>query len=449
MHTEFFYKYICNKSFAFDLDAAITEWKWEEIIPISDFLHLLKSARSHLLNHPMKLKSEREKLNVDELMKLLDIGEALNNNSHWAKMSDAFAIAIFQFTSFSKVIKENGKDEALYLAPFTFLNEAIRSPALSIPDRKKLIHCAFNLFKWNYQNVIEDKNDKWQPAFSETCEGTLIGTKIFLIRCMNLCFGLTAALDVGGKIPLDRIGSHVLENYFGFIRVASKNHHTPDMMMTHAVRAMILQQNLSDLDINIKHDNRENVGGVLVKEEMEKFHYFDDIETDKMIDMLLNDKGKEMPELTNKIDKYNNDITSMIEYPRIYYPGEFSSKQPSIRIKGEKSMTKEIDLPPFVFTPCPNQNASSPSFDDKFVCSVDGVKWGAYPFPPPNYFNEVCKCCDVPDFNARPSLSSMEGSLFVPSAGKYFVPTWYSTQEEKDEAMRSIRMKMLPYTSTQ
>lgn len=105
MHTEFFYKYICNKSFAFDLDAAITEWKWEEIIPISDFLHLLKSARSHLLNHPMKLKSEREKLNVDELMKLLDIGEALNNNSHWAKMSDAFAIAIFQFTSFSKVIK--------------------------------------------------------------------------------------------------------------------------------------------------------------------------------------------------------------------------------------------------------------------------------------------------------------------------------------------------------
>ena len=54
------------------------------------------------------------------------------------KVSDVFTIALFFFTSFSKIITKTGGDEACYFAPFTLINEAIRSTLLSKESRLNL-----------------------------------------------------------------------------------------------------------------------------------------------------------------------------------------------------------------------------------------------------------------------------------------------------------------------
>ena len=224
-HVEFFLEYLSKINDSHQFEEAISSWKWERYIPVSDFLHLLKTARAHLLNHAMKLNPNRPVLDLELIKRILDIGEALDDKSHWAKMSDVFAIALFQFTSFYKLTEE-AKEEAAFDAPFTFINESIRSTALSIGDRIKLLEAAFLILKWHYKTITESSDRKWLPEFSEGCDGTLIGSKIFIIRCMNLCFAIGASLKHFQYIPLDRIWTHVLENYFGFIRLASKNKHT-------------------------------------------------------------------------------------------------------------------------------------------------------------------------------------------------------------------------------
>ena len=208
-HKDFFNKFIkkiwkCSDS-SDDAEINLIEeamnFDFSEFIPISDFLHIIKTARAHILNHAMRLSSNRTTLNLDKIKETLNIGDALDDVSHWAKMSDVFAIALFQFVSFKKIRDKLGNDEDLFMAPFTFLNEAVRSTSLSKKERLVLIESAFHLFKWNIDMQNQNPSEEWKGKYSEKCKGTLLGTEIFLIRCINLCFGLIIALTRDVDMP--------------------------------------------------------------------------------------------------------------------------------------------------------------------------------------------------------------------------------------------------------
>ena len=336
-HQTFFENVLIKGKLLENIDVAAKNLDFRYVIPISDMLHILKSGRAHLINHALKLRVEREILNIDRIKAILGIGPALDDLNHWAKMSDAYAIALFQFKSFIKLIDSIAGDEALYLAPFTFLNEAIRSTELSIQDRIMLLQCATNIFLWNYMNVITNKDTKWKAEFSSTCEGTLFGTPIFLMRCINLCFGIAVALRRMPNCPLDRIGTHVLENYFGFIRVASLNDHSPERMKIHASRSIVLQQCLENLKISIKHNMRENTGGTQIKNEMVIENKFQNITAKELSDALINNSVEYKSNIKDAFKNYENVITESKTYQKIYYHGDFAAKQPSVRIIGFSS----------------------------------------------------------------------------------------------------------------
>lgn len=341
MHSCFFEKFIKSHGAALNIKAAAQSWNFAVYIPISDFLHAMKTGRAHVLNHPMRLEATRKIINLTMLKSALNIGEALDDASHWAKMSDAFAIALFQFTSFIEVIKKTDGDEACYLAPFTFLNEAIRSPLLSIDSRINLIQCAYNMFWWNYQNITNNKNLLWKEKYHDGLAGTLLGTRIYMIRCMNLCFGIAVGILHIHECPLDRIGTHVLENFFGFIRLASKNYHTPNMMFVHTARGIIFRQCIDSLDISLNHKGRENMGGVKIKESMNQYVVFDEVDPKKITDDLVSGQIKNNEDIINVFTRYNQSIKDKNSgYPHIYYPNEFSAKQPSNRIKVASPKTK-------------------------------------------------------------------------------------------------------------
>lgn len=365
LHRAFFEKYLAGLSDDIELKELAAKWEWQEIIPISDFLHLLKTARAHLLNHLMKLSRDRKTLNIEKIKEVLKIGDALANVSHWAKMCDSYAIALFQITSFMKVMIEIGDDESVYMAPFTLMNEAIRSTCLSKGDRINMLQAAFNILKW-IQNCTKDSSKRakedqekfekdfipehsreyWLPKFEAKATGTLFGTEIFIIRIMNLCFGLITAIIKLDNVPLDRIGTHALENYFGFIRIASKNDHTPSMMLTHCARAVIMKQCFIELNCEYKIRKRENVGGVEISQEMEIFQYVSNINPKVLSDKIISNTLRIDKDIMNRLNDYVIKITTpSSHYPKIYRSSMFAGKQPSARIKGDKAK-KELKTPP-------------------------------------------------------------------------------------------------------
>ena len=60
----------------------------------------MKNARAHLINYIIKLSEDRKDINLQKIKELLKLGNALDDTSHWSKMSDSYVIAVFQFTSF-------------------------------------------------------------------------------------------------------------------------------------------------------------------------------------------------------------------------------------------------------------------------------------------------------------------------------------------------------------
>ena len=413
MHTNFFKKHILPKGSKFDIEEAARQWTFKEVIPITDFLHAMKLGRSHVLNHNMKLHASRSVINISRIKEVLNIGNALSDTSHWAKMSDAFAIALFQFTSFFEILKKIGGDEACYMAPFTFLNEAIRSPLLSIKSRIKLIQSAYLMFWWNYTNIINNCSDAWKEKFQSGITGTLFGTRVFVIRCMNLCFGLAVGLIHVKDCPLDRIGTHVLENFFGFIRVASKNFHTPKMMLTHTARSVIFRQCTDSLGIHFKHKGRENSGGVKVNEAMEAFTIMENINPEEITCSFTNNTVCTDDNIMTIFTKYYESIKEKGSgYPHIYYPFEFSAKQPSNRIKGrkdEKLTPVRMGTYPFTFVCYP-----SLGFENEYPTNSSNTSTESTLVPQNQHHQSTFYSPQIQPFWATPTQASRSRTPYTP-----------------------------------
>ena len=169
---------------------------------------------------------------------------------------------------------------------------------------------------------------------------------------MNLCFAIGASLKHFQHIPLDRVGTHVLENYFGFIRLASKNKHTVPMMFTQAARGMILQQNIKKLNVEYFHKKRENSAGVQPRDDMEKFNFFKDIDTQLLFNDII-DSPCFSTTVKKAFQEYHEQVIETDDYPIIYYPDNFSSRQASQRIKNLKEeivhdeTEMRMAIPPF------------------------------------------------------------------------------------------------------
>ena len=94
--------------------------------PVSDVLHLLKCARSHLLNHMICLfPASMTCVNLSLLEETLKIGKALSDKSREGRMKDAYALSLFSWESLISLYDNKRYDAAYYLLPFTMMNEAI------------------------------------------------------------------------------------------------------------------------------------------------------------------------------------------------------------------------------------------------------------------------------------------------------------------------------------
>lgn len=152
-------------------------------IPSNDFLHLLKNGRSHLLNHLLLLDPITMKCVNMELFRIAaKLGDVIDDKSNVGAMKDSYALALFSWETFTKLISEFRFDGAFYVLPFLYMLLATRSKTLCREERLKLLDLSIKIFYFHLGSILNSKpEDFFTPKYKETSIGTLFGDEIFVI----------------------------------------------------------------------------------------------------------------------------------------------------------------------------------------------------------------------------------------------------------------------------
>ncbi|KAK8894121.1 hypothetical protein M9Y10_022553 [Tritrichomonas musculus] len=194
-------------------------------IPVNDPLHLFKNGRSHLLNHPLMVDQQTMRcVNMELYQKATGLTKEIYDRSNIAFMKNFYALSIFSWENFQKLIENNRYDGAFYNLPFVFMIQAITSNVLNRFDR----------------------------------------LKIFIIRNINTCIALSIALLRNDEVAFSRIGSHAFESHFGLVRLFSHFNNTFENAVNATINSILLKDVCYKLKYKYNIKSRINEAGAYV-----------------------------------------------------------------------------------------------------------------------------------------------------------------------------------------
>jgi hypothetical protein len=219
--------------------------------PVSDFLHLLKNARTRIVLGTLAFDANSATITASSLNSLLNIGTALEAHNPLDLLKDDLALKTF---TLSNLIKLLGKVEvigAYFLLPFVSLNLAIRNEMISKGTRLNLIQAAFFIwFKMAKDYPQTGKACGIYESHSKSTERKTLWTRTMLQRGCNLCVGLYWAItSLGDFLALGRIGTHSLECHFGTTRSVLRGDTRWESFLSAQVDAMFVQRCLKELNL--------------------------------------------------------------------------------------------------------------------------------------------------------------------------------------------------------
>ena len=86
---------------------------------------------------------------------------------------------------------------------------------------------------------------------------------------MNSVLGLAHALKIYDNVALDRIGTHVIENFFGNVRYNCNNYDSFENIMSAISYTIIRKRIFYKYQFRIQINKRANAGGIHLYEENE------------------------------------------------------------------------------------------------------------------------------------------------------------------------------------
>ena len=321
--------------------------------PVSDLLHLLKNARSHMLKHIICLDPDTFKcLNMTEFEKAVDLGSIISDRSNIAAMKDTYCLKLFSWESLIKLLSKQRFDGAFYALPFIYIIQATRSKTLSIEFRLNLLECAIQHFTYHLKNVRKSKTDDFfTPTYKASSIGTLFSDEIYLIRCINTCLAFSIALFKYDVIPFARIGTHDIECFFGKMRLLSYYNHTFKNAIKAFFKSSIVNQICERLDYKINIAKRDNDGGATIDKE---YLEIDPLDFNfKSISDTLFLLFKSVGLSKEQIDKFQDDVNEYSCYlyqnpfsnPKITVQSIFSGTSPHYRYVSNSYILSLLPLP--------------------------------------------------------------------------------------------------------
>ena len=129
------------------LEEALKVIENEEAFPIGDFLHLLKNARSKIMNSDVTIFYDGfYKFNANDLESILHLGKPLTDYNTVGKMKDSYALDIFTIPNYFLLLKNGKISEAYYILPYALWTEAVRNPTYTPQQRLDILTVVLEIF---------------------------------------------------------------------------------------------------------------------------------------------------------------------------------------------------------------------------------------------------------------------------------------------------------------
>jgi hypothetical protein len=237
-------------------------------IPVSDFLHLLKNFCNKIKNHAVVLSPDSlaNIVTCEELQNILELGRVLTDKSSTAKMRDSYALKLFSLTNCFKCIESESLMELMYLLPWALQEEVFRSPGLSRQERLDKAILSFKLLL-HYYHLSGFPSDPavFQRFKSKGAAAVTFAENSDWPRLLNSALAVIAFIMIADEDwSFSRLGTHCLENFFGFVRRSSLGDDRFNPTLTIITKATLVYEAMHELDLEIKHSGRDNIGGTRI-----------------------------------------------------------------------------------------------------------------------------------------------------------------------------------------
>jgi hypothetical protein len=232
---------------------------------MADFLHLAKNVRSRLLKYILAIRYGAVDIEVkpDRIAEVLEMGPILSGHSSTGKMRDSYPIALFRLEHVLALFKLGAEGEALYLLPWALIMRALLSDVISVELRCFALELALAFLFQFYLNATQCGHI---PEQGKTGIKVMPLKRITVIRAMNTVLGLIfASRNWHRDLPLDRMSTHPLENFFGLLRRLLHDCNEYEELVHAAAKNAIVTQICSELHYPSNVCGRVNTARIVSK----------------------------------------------------------------------------------------------------------------------------------------------------------------------------------------
>jgi hypothetical protein len=193
----------------------------------------------------------------------LDAEKALTDFSSIGKMRDEYPLTIFTLSNAMFVGQSEGADSFLYLLIYGLWTDALVNPRLSIALRIFFLQVALIMLSEIYMNMttiagLTEKKSKGSPGLFFAARGKL---RRMMLTVAGVLYAIEKHPD---HLGLDRIGSHIEENYIGIIRQLCHQNNQKDRVFHATARYEYIRSRFDELCFPHHVAKRVNFGGVRV-----------------------------------------------------------------------------------------------------------------------------------------------------------------------------------------
>ena len=230
---------------------------------VSDFLHVIKNARSRILAGPVTINPEGlSPFSAEDMNRVLQLGKALTDMSTVGKMKDIYPLQLFTLENFMKLVASGNFAMAFYVLPYALWVEVLRNPVLSQQTRIDLLAFVVDIFAHHHECLQHLDSDRVSQKKTRTVPCVYFCSTAKCYRMLNTVMILLRELYAYQNIALDRVGTHVLECNFGIIRLLCQYKHSWNRIWKSFSQLLLISDLTTILGSPITPRARVNDGGV-------------------------------------------------------------------------------------------------------------------------------------------------------------------------------------------
>ena len=254
--------------------------KSNEILYVSDPLHVLKRGRYRFVSHQLvKLNKSDIPINIQNIEEITNLPHIVFESKKITKMHDFLPLRLFDIEIFNILEYAQIYNACAYFIPFTLMIEALSGKDLQIEDRVDYLEIIF--YYCHFYKIIFDKFDEKQRAIQKGSKNCVLFDMRLINDIQTTVLSINTIIqNFDGLISLNRISTNPLEHHFGLMRDMSHYKHDFDTYIQMEIKSKIM----NDIEKNVISNlvsSRKDVFGEIIELENKKYgdnHYFSNID---------------------------------------------------------------------------------------------------------------------------------------------------------------------------